>query len=144
MRGPEGVRVRELLGDAEVRLVSGLGARLFIMRHGPSPGVVGPDGGRWLLRAWCLSGSSSRELMVVHPSSSATRHPPTPSKSRSGPILGRRPRAVSLAAGVREVPDMALELRRRRRRRRGVLEAVELDEEEKWVVMALRPSSRGG
>lgn len=46
MRGPDGVLVRELFGEAEVRFV-GLGARPFIMRYPPSPGVVGPEGERW-------------------------------------------------------------------------------------------------
>lgn len=46
MRGPDGVLVRALLGDAVVRIVGGLRLRPFIMRYPPSPGVVGPDGER--------------------------------------------------------------------------------------------------
>jgi len=44
IRGPEGVLVRELLGDAK-RFAPGLRLRPFIMRYPPSPGVVGPPDG---------------------------------------------------------------------------------------------------
>jgi hypothetical protein len=46
MRGPDGVLVRALLGDAEVRIADGLRLRPFIIRYPPSPGVVGPEGER--------------------------------------------------------------------------------------------------
>ena len=119
MRGPDGVLVRELLGDVEPRFDSGLfGARPFIMRYPPSPGVVGPEAVRWWLRPCCLSGNSSLELIVVQISSSPTLQPPMPSKSLSGPMLGTSPSALS-PTGVSVPADKALELRRRRRLRSG-------------------------